>query len=427
MLRRGEIDLITVVPAQAYEIIKNNEQVIIQLYHDEIDPLVLDYVNVFGRVYVDEINRRILRLVTSEGQISVSELEQILDTTQVSAAALRGVLERCAEALAQSVPNQCDSEAARAYLMELDRNVNEVDAIIEENTRLEQTIQEALGERPRPAELDQNLADLNQALEDTNELTEVSQTADDYLASVRTLTELDQELETLKAHLDQFLQINPRVLVSPFRSEANSIATVVPGTTDFYAPAVIVLLLQHLATTFAALSMVRERQLGTMELFYVAPLTPLETLIGKYLSYFIFGGVLAATLLILVVIGLGVPVLGSWFYVGLAIAALLFASMGFGFIISLISKTDIQAVQYSMIVLLTSVFFSGFFLGLETLWAPVRIISWLLPATYGILLLRDVMLRGDGLNLTLLAWFAGMGLILFLATWGLLRRTMTQG
>jgi hypothetical protein len=77
-----------------------------------------------------------------------------------------------------------------------------------------------------------------------------------------------------------------------------------------------------------------------------------------------------------------------------------------------------------MIVLLTSVFFSGFILGLETLWEPVRMISWTLPATYGILLLRDIMLRGASLSLDTLALLFTIGAGLFLAAWFLLRRSM---
>jgi ABC-2 type transport system permease protein len=79
-----------------------------------------------------------------------------------------------------------------------------------------------------------------------------------------------------------------------------------------------------------------------------------------------------------------------------------------------------------MIVLLTSVFFSGFILGLETLWEPVRIISWALPATYGIQLLRDIMLRGDPLAFSLLLQMTAIGLGLFLLAWWLLRRSMVR-
>jgi ABC-type multidrug transport system permease subunit len=79
-----------------------------------------------------------------------------------------------------------------------------------------------------------------------------------------------------------------------------------------------------------------------------------------------------------------------------------------------------------MIILLTSVFFSGFILALEALWEPIRVISWALPATYTISLLRDVMLRGAVPNLILFGGLAGIGLVLLVLAWLLLRRRMAR-
>ena len=69
-------------------------------------------------------------------------------------------------------------------------------------------------------------------------------------------------------------------------------------------------------------------------------------------------------------LSLGVPILGDYFLLALTLFLVIFASIGLGFFISTISKSESQAVQLSMLVLLTSVFFSGFFLRLETIWPP---------------------------------------------------------
>jgi len=99
--------------------------------------------------------------------------------------------------------------------------------------------------------------------------------------------------------------------------------------------------------------------------------------------------------------------------------------MGIGFAISIISETDSQAVQYSMIILLASVFFSGFIMSLDMLWVPVRVISWLLPTTYGTLLLRDIALRGIDPNWGVLGALIALGLALMLISWRLMRRLIT--
>jgi ABC-type Na+ efflux pump permease subunit len=98
-------------------------------------------------------------------------------------------------------------------------------------------------------------------------------------------------------------QISPIISVSPFVSETSSINPVKITALDFFAPGVIVLLLQHIAVTIASLSIVRERRSGTMELFRVSPISASEVLLGKYLSYLIFGAFLAAILALLLAYG----------------------------------------------------------------------------------------------------------------------------
>ncbi len=116
----------------------------------------------------------------------------------------------------------------------------------------------------------------------------------------------------MDAQLTDFREIDPQVLVSPFKAEAVSVNNITLNSSDFFAPGVIILLLQHLLVTFAALSIVRERISGTMELFRVSPVNAFETLLGKYLSYLFIGVVLAAGISALVVLVLRVPMLGSW-------------------------------------------------------------------------------------------------------------------
>ena len=250
-----------------------------------------------------------------------------------------------------------------------------------------------------------------------------SGTKDERLAR---LDKIDKDITDLDGKLAEFQSIDPSIIVSPFRSETKSVANVQPSISDFFAPAVLALLLQHLAVTFAALSIVRERNVGTMELFRVSPLSAAEALFGKYISYMLFGGVIAAILSALLVFALHVPMLGNWWYFALVIAAVLFTSLGIGFAISIVSQTDSQAVQYSMIILLASVFFSGFIMSLDMLLPPVRVISWLLPTTYGTLLLRDIALRGTDPNWLLLGGLIAIGLVLMLISWRLMRRLIAS-
>jgi len=159
-----------------------------------------------------------------------------------------------------------------------------------------------------------------------------------------------------------------------------------------------------------------------MELFRVAPLKAYEVLIGKYLGFMMLGIVLTALLTLILTVVLGVPMIGSWFHYALVVAVLLMTSLGIGFVISSLSQTTSQAVLFTMIVLLTSVFFSGFMINLHMIWQPVQIISWALPTTYGIVMLRDIFFRGSPADMVLLGRLAAIGFGLSILAWFLLHR-----
>ncbi|KPV50865.1 hypothetical protein SE17_24450 [Kouleothrix aurantiaca] len=189
--------------------------------------------------------------------------------------------------------------------------------------------------------------------------------------------------------------VPPEVLVSPVRFEYKNERGKALDFMTFYAPGVVALIIQHIAVTLGALSLVREKLLGAFELFRVAPVSINQLLLGKYLGFTIFIGIIMAALVALLVFTpLAVPFLGD---VATFVAfALLFtlASLGIGFFISALSSTDSQAVQLSMLVLLMSIFFSGFFLPIENFTPEVQYVGYALPLTHAISGFQALMLRG---------------------------------
>ena len=220
------------------------------------------------------------------------------------------------------------------------------------------------------------------------------------------------------------VQLSPQIVAAPTRAELRNLAPVEPNVVAYFAPAVLALVLQHMGVTLTALSMVRERLSGAMDLFRVAPLRSLEILVGKYLAYAFFNLSIASAVCFLLVGLLKVPLLSPPGQVATVIALLSFASLGLGLLISTIVDSERQAVQLSMLVLLASVFFSGFVLPLDQFIAPLRIAAYSLPVTHGIQLLQDFMLRGDTNHSWELGALAGIGLVLFLVTSVTLRRNM---
>ena len=125
-----------------------------------------------------------------------------------------------------------------------------------------------------------------------------------------------------------------------------------------------------MAVALVALSVVRERQSGAMDLFRIAPVRTTELVFGKVIAYGLLGALVAGSSLALLAAVLGVPMLGSLWLIAGVLGLLLLASLGLGLLISLVSDSERQAVQLSLLVLLASMFFSGFVLRIEEFNGP---------------------------------------------------------
>lgn len=338
-LALNQTDLVIVIPESPFETVQSNQQAQFTIYHNEVDPFQIAYIQSAARIYVDEVNRSLLQEVTEQGQADAGDVQASLQNALARTQAIKS-------ALPPGDPNEAE------------------------------------------------------------------------------INELESDLTTADEQLTTFRSVSAPVLVNPFAAETTSLSNIIFTPTEFFAPAVIVLLLQHLSITFASLSIVRERRSGIVELFRVSPISAFETLIGKYLSYLILEILLAGVITVLAVWLLRVPMFGDWINYAAAVIVLLFTALGVGFLISLISETDTQAVQYSMLLLLGSIFFSGFFLDLRLIWEPMKAVAWSLPATYGIRMLQDIMLRGAEAPTILLYGLALIGIGLFILDWLILRRRM---
>ena len=182
--------------------------------------------------------------------------------------------------------------------------------------------------------------------------------------------------------------VPPEVIARPTKAETENVAPTEPNVISFFGPAVFALVLQHLAITLTALSMVRERLSGQMDRFRVAPVTSMELLVGKYVAYAVLSLAVAAIVGVLLVGVLGVPLLGGW--------------------------------------LLASVFFSGFVRPVSDFATWTQYLAYALPVTHGIGLLQEHMLRGEVRETWMLAALAGIGLVLYVGSLMRLRRVLRR-
>jgi ABC-2 type transport system permease protein len=206
------------------------------------------------------------------------------------------------------------------------------------------------------------------------------------------------------------IEVRPQMLYNPSMRSPN-----------FFVPGVIGVALQ-IATVFAtALSIVREREKGTLEQLMVSPLSPWGLMLGKLTPYLCISMAMAVGLFMILRWVFLIPIQGSLIFLFIAALLYVFALLNVGLLISTKAESTMQAMQMTMTILLPTVFFSGFIFPRETMPWIFYAISTLLPATYFIELMRAIVLRGATVadfwfNLVVLA---AMGAALF--TWCALR------
>jgi ABC-2 type transport system permease protein len=408
----GEVDAVVVLPEDPLGTVLGGERATLRILHDRLDPVELTVIRFASRLAVAQVNAAVLASLVSGGQAADLPVREA-----VGAAA-----QRVGEALEQIETD--DLVGAEETLGELERNLSSVDVAATSAAVLADDGSEG-GDDGTLARTARSFGSaIGSARSAVDDARQVLGSGDVATARER-LARAQEALQRAPALADQLLSVNANVLVQPFEGELESIVRGDRTFTDYYAPAAIVLLLQQFGIAFAALSFVRETQLGATELFRVAPVGPRQVVVGKYVGQLFVGALVAAALVALVRWALDVPLLGSVTDLALSLVLVVLASVGLGFVVSLTSRTDMQAVLSTMLILLASLFFSGFFLPIDQLAGIGRVVAWALPATYGIEQARDIMLRGDQLPtesvLALGAYAALAAALVFLLT----KRRMT--
>ena len=383
-LRRREVDAVVQVPADAAKQIGSGAQAIIPVFYNEIDPVGESRIVLGTLSYTNDLNKETVAAAFRQGQTGAGSVKDALGRIDAALGKISDDLGRGDIANAQSQAGEARSSA---------------DVLVLSAGLMLQLMQTAPTAGADGSAQRQNLARTQESVQNLNTdvvgLQQELASPDPDPTRVQASTDkVRKDVQDLQALTAQFQQMNAYVLAAPFYGQAKNLAPSKPTFINFYTPGVLALLLQHIAVTLGALSMVRERLLGSVELFRVSPITPGEILTGKYIGFALFLAVLAAALIALSVFGLGVPMLGDYIWLAISMALLIIASLGLGFGLSMLSKTESQAVQLAMLTLLTSVFFGGFFLPLQSFIAPVQYLAYLLPVTHGIISLQDVMLRG---------------------------------
>lgn len=171
------------------------------------------------------------------------------------------------------------------------------------------------------------------------------------------------------------------------------------NTTKYFIPGLIAMILIIISVILTSISLVREKEFGTIEQLKVSPVSTLQLIFGKIIPYLMISLVIAASILLMGYFLFGVEVKGSYFYLFLGTICYLMATLSMGVFISTIADSQQVAFQMSQLISqLPTVILSGFIFPIESMPLPIQILSNIAPAKYYIIILRNILIKGAGIE-----------------------------
>lgn len=201
-------------------------------------------------------------------------------------------------------------------------------------------------------------------------------------ASIRSLRQmpLDEVAgRTVKSTVPSF------EVVEYFNPEQRSVVNIIPG--------LLGVILTMTMVMFTSAAIVREREQGNMEFLITTPVKPLELMLGKILPYVLVGFIQVIIILAAGHLIFALPIRGGLDSIALAAMLFICASLTLGLVISTIAKTQLQAMQMTVFILLPSILLSGFMFPYEAMPIAAQWVAEALPATHFMRMSRAIVLR----------------------------------
>ncbi|KAF0153102.1 MAG: antibiotic transport system permease protein [Ignavibacteria bacterium] len=164
-------------------------------------------------------------------------------------------------------------------------------------------------------------------------------------------------------------------------------------------PGVMGMILLLISTMMTSISIVKEKELGTMEILLVSPIKPLMIILSKVVPYFVISLVNIATILLLSVFVLGMPIQGSLFLLIVVTVLYLICALSLGILISTVTESQLAAMLLSLLgLMLPVVMLSGYAFPIANMPVVLQALSNIVPAKWYIILVKSVMIKGLGLS-----------------------------
>jgi len=167
-----------------------------------------------------------------------------------------------------------------------------------------------------------------------------------------------------------------------------------------FVPGVMGLIMMLICAMMTSISIVREKEMGTMEILLVSPVRPIFVILSKVVPYFVLSFVNLVTILLLSVFVLDVPIVGSLFWLIIVSLLFIFVALALGVLISSIAQTQVAAMLGSgLVLMMPTILLSGMIFPIESMPAILQWISSIIPARWYIDLVKRIMIQGVDITL----------------------------
>jgi ABC-2 type transport system permease protein len=184
-----------------------------------------------------------------------------------------------------------------------------------------------------------------------------------------------------------------------------------------FVPGVMAMILMLVGAMMTSISIVRETELGTMEVILVSPIVPIRVILAKMVPYLLLSMVNIVSILLISVYILEVPINGSLTLLLFECLLFTLTALALGLLISSISNSQQVAMLISLMGLfLPTVMFSGFMFPIENMPIPLQLLSNLIPAKWFYYIVKDVMIKGTGLETVWKETLVLVGMLIVLLT-----------
>ena len=199
----------------------------------------------------------------------------------------------------------------------------------------------------------------------------------------------------------QWTQYANAVITNPNNGLVNTKLLYNPQMKSAYnfVPAIMGTLLMLVCAMMTSISIVREKERGTMEVLLVSPVRPILIVIAKVIPYLVLAFIILIVILLMANSLLGVPLQGSVFWIFLISTIYILLALSLGLLVSNIAKTQLVALLLSaMVLLMPIVMLSGMFFPIESMPKVLQYVSAIIPTRYYTSAMRKLMIMGVGVR-----------------------------